>query len=63
MAYDNSVPFSFKKNGIYYFERRVPRDLQDHYLASKIVYSLRTRSSALATSRAMTASHQLDEYW
>lgn len=28
MAYDISVPHSFKKQGIYYFERRVPRELE-----------------------------------
>ena len=63
MAYDNSIPFSFNKNGIYYFERRVPRDLLKHYSSCKISYSLRTRSSAVAASRAIRAAQQLDEYW
>jgi len=63
MAYDKSVPFSFTKNGIYYFERRVPSDLQKHYSSKKISYSLRTRSAPAAASRASRASHQLDEYW
>lgn len=63
MAYDNLVPFSFTKNGIYYFERRVPRDLSRHYSANKIVYSLRTRSAPVAASRATKAALQLDEYW
>lgn len=63
MAYDISVPFSFTKNGIYYFERRVPRDLRKYYSTSKISYSLRTKSSAVAASRATRAAQQLDEYW
>jgi hypothetical protein len=63
MAYDKSVPFSFTKNGIYYFERRVPSDLQKHYSSKKITYSLRTRSGPAAVSRATRAAHQLDEYW
>ncbi len=63
MAYDISVPFSFTKNGIYYFERRVPRDLLRHYSASKISFSLKTRSSTVAASRATKAAQQLDEYW
>ncbi|SMO94235.1 DUF6538 domain-containing protein [Ruegeria faecimaris] len=63
MAYDKSVPFSFTKNGIYYFERRVPRYLQRHYSSRKISYSLRTRSASVAASRASRAAHQLDEYW
>ncbi|WP_321830417.1 DUF6538 domain-containing protein [Thalassovita sp.] len=63
MAYDISVPFSFKKSGIYYFERRVPRDLRRHYSSGKIAYSLRTRSAGVASSRAIKAAQQLDEYW
>ncbi|WP_022703367.1 DUF6538 domain-containing protein [Pseudorhodobacter ferrugineus] len=63
MANDKSVPFSFTKNGIYYFERRVPSDLQKHYSSKKITYSLKTRSAPSAASRASRAAHQLDEYW
>ncbi|OWY01032.1 DUF6538 domain-containing protein [Thioclava sp. IC9] len=63
MAYDNSVPFSFSKSGIYYFERRIPKDLQRHYSTAKIAFSLRTRSASVAASRAMRAAQQLDEYW
>lgn len=63
MAYDNSVPFSFTKNGIFYFERRVPADLLKHYETRKISYSLRTRSIRIAATRARRAADQLDEYW
>ncbi|MGC9418505.1 MAG: DUF6538 domain-containing protein [Rhodovulum sp.] len=63
MAKDISVPFSYTKDGIYYFERRVPRDLRQHYSAAKIAYSLRTRSASVAASRATRAAQQLDEYW
>lgn len=63
MAYDKTVPYSFTKNGIYYFERRVPSDLQRHYQARKITYSLRTRSAPVASSRSSRAAQHLDEYW
>lgn len=63
MAYDILVPFSFTKNGIYYFERRVPRDLLDHYNTKKISYSLKTRSASVAVSRARRAADQLEEHW
>ncbi len=63
MAYDKSVPFSFTKNGIYYFERRVPADLLKHYNTSKIAYSLRTRSVRVAAARARRAADQLDDHW
>ncbi len=61
--YDNLVPFSFTKNGIFYFERRVPTDVLRHYDTRKISYSLRTRSAQVATTRARRAADQLDEYW
>lgn len=63
MAYDILVPFSFTKNGIFYFERRVPTDLLKHYNTRKISYSLRTRSVRVAVTRARRAADQLDEYW
>ena len=63
MAYDKSVPFSFTKNGIYYFERRVPADLMKHYNTKKISYSLRTRSEKVATTRARRAADQLGDHW
>ncbi len=63
MTYDISVTFSFTKNGIYYFERRVPRNLAQHYNSSKITYSLTTRSASVTISRARRAADQLDEYW
>ena len=63
MAYDKSVPFSFTKNGIYYFERRVPTDLVKHYDTRKIAYSLRTRSASIAAARARRAADQLDGHW
>jgi hypothetical protein len=59
--------FSFKhvfvKEGIYYFTRRIPVDLRNHYSSEKIAYSLRTRSRSVAVARATNASCKLDEYW
>jgi len=63
MTYDKLVPFSFTKNGIYYFERRVPADLLKHYDTGKIAYSLRTRSARVAAVRARRAADQLDDHW
>ena len=51
------------KEGIYYFTRRIPVDLRQHYSSGKISYSLRTRSRSIALSRANRAACKLDEYW
>ena len=59
----NSAPYVFVKRGIYYFSRRVPTDLNDHYKAKRIIYSLRTQSSREARSRAVSDALKLDTYW
>lgn len=58
-----AVAFTFVKQGIYYFARKVPNDLRDHYTSSKISFSLRTRKAPVARARATKASQQLDEHW
>lgn len=57
------VPYSFVKDGIYYFTRRVPADLSAFYLTPRIQFSLRTKTARVAVGRAQRASQQLDEYW
>lgn len=63
MLETKTAPFTFVKQGIFYFSRRVPSDLSHHYNASRIMYSLRTRSAVVAISRAQRAAQQLDEHW
>src|SRR6056297_1395834 len=63
MLETKSAPYTFVKLGIYYLSRRVPSDLSHHYSASRITYSLRTRSAVVAASRAHRAAQQLDEHW
>ena len=63
MPYTKLPPYTFEKGGVFYFSRRVPSDLSDHYLSDRIAFSLRTRSSNVALSRARRAADQLDEYW
>ena len=45
MLASKSNSYTFIKNGIWYFSRRIPADLRRHYKTSRISYSLRTRSS------------------
>ena len=58
-----NAPHTFVKDGVFYFVRRVPRDLAHHYRTSKISHSLRTRSPSVAAARATRAAQRLDEYW
>ena len=58
-----SVPFTFNRAGYYYFSRRIPTDLTQHYSYPRIVLGLKTRSPQMARSRALVAAAKLDEYW
>ena len=58
-----SRPFTFVKDGVFYFSRRIPKELRDHYTSPRIAYSLRTKSPSIAEARARRAADQLDEYW
>ncbi|WP_133489370.1 DUF6538 domain-containing protein [Aliiroseovarius marinus] len=58
-----SRPFTFVKDGVFYFSRRIPKELRDHYTSPRIAYSLRTKSPKIAEARARRAADQLDEYW
>ena len=58
-----SVPFTFNRYGYYYFSRRVPADLMQHYSYPRIVQGLKTRSAHTAKTRALVAAAKLDEYW
>ena len=60
---DHLSPYLFRKRGIFYFSRRVPKDLLDHYERSKIVFSLRTKSCRAAKIKATSLASQLEEDW
>ncbi|MBN7757348.1 tyrosine-type recombinase/integrase [Nitratireductor aquimarinus] len=57
------APFLYTKRGVYYFSRRVPEDLKDHYKSPRIAISLRTKSRKVARARAITLAAKLDEDW
>jgi integrase len=63
MSLTKSPAYTFEKDGVFYFSRRIPSVLICHYSSPRIAYSLRTRSSRVAEARARKAADQLDEYW
>ena len=63
MLASKSNSYTFNKNGIWYFSRRIPADLRRHYKTSRIAYSLRTRSVRDARIRAMNDAAKLDRHW
>jgi hypothetical protein len=58
-----SVPYIYQKRGVYYFSRRVPKDLEAYYRCSKIALSLRTKSLKAAKAKSASLASQLEEEW
>jgi len=57
------VPYTFVRGGYYYFTRRVPADLRQHYKYPRIVQGLRTSSPQEAKLHAKIEAAKLDAYW
>ena len=57
------VKHTYVRDGIYYYERRVPKDLERHYPRRKVVFSLRTKGVKIGRSLAQSLTLQLDQYW
>ena len=55
--------YLFKKRGVFYFERRIPSELSDHYSSSKIVKSLKTKNLNRANKLARQLADKLDDHW
>jgi len=55
--------YTFTKRGVYYFSRRIPEDLQQHYQQLRIVRSLHTKQPKEAATAAQLLSSQLDQLW
>ena len=51
------------RSGVYYFVRRIPVDVQQHYRSKRVSMSLRTRSLAAAVRAAKSVMQRLDDYW
>ena len=57
------APYVYARDGIFYFTRRIPKDLLGHYRCPRIVISLRTKSTQAAQTKSVTLAAQLDEEW
>ena len=57
------VHYFWQKGGTYYFVRRIPKDIQEHYSSSRVVICLKTnvRDKALRLSRSF--AQRLEDYW
>ena len=59
----NSIPYTFIRGGYFYFSRRIPVDLNNHYSANRIVVALHTSCPKQARAQSKIAASKLDAYW
>ena len=55
--------YTYVKDGIFYFCRVIPKDLEAHYSRPRFVKSLRTKSRQKASFAAKQIAARLDDQW
>jgi hypothetical protein len=63
MVYQRVAHYLWLKGETYYFNRRVPKDMQAQYKASRIVICLRTSRKDQAIRAARSIAQRLEDYW
>ena len=63
MVYHNSASYLWIKGQTYYFNRRVPKDIQSYYSSSRIVICLKTSRRDRALRSAKSIAQRLEDYW
>ena len=51
------------KSGVYYYVRRVPKDVQKHYARDRVVICLKTKSLYAATRASRSVNAKLEDFW
>ena len=57
------VKYTFKKRDVFYFTRRVPKDIRSHYTRDRIIICLKTKSDASASRACKSLIQKLEDYW
>ena len=63
MMYKIDTPHLYIRDGVYYFVRRIPVDIQSYYSSNRISFSLKTKSLATANRAIKSINQRLDDYW
>ena len=61
--YNYTQQYLQSKDGIFYFVRRVPVDVQPYYSSKRISFSLKTRSLTRAIRACNSILQRLEDYW
>ena len=63
VMYTNASQYVSNRDGVFYYIRRVPHDVRQHYASSRISFSLRTKSQRCALRAAGSVTQRLEDYW
>ena len=55
--------FTYRKDGVFYFCRRIPKDIRHKFKHDRFVMRLRTKSRVFADKLSRAFAVRLDEYW
>ena len=61
--YKSGASYVSCRAGIYYYTRRVPYDVRQHYASARLSFSLRTKSNADALRATQSVTQRLEDYW
>ena len=63
VMYKDADQYVADRDGVFYYVRRVPHDVRQHYASSRISFSLRTKSYQSALRAAKSVTQRLEDYW
>ena len=63
LMYKIGQPHLSMRSGVFYFVRRIPTDVRQHYRADRVSLSLRTKSMPIAARSAASINQRLEDYW
>ena len=63
LMYKSIQPHLSVRSGVFYFVRRIPSDVRQHYRADRVSLSLRTKSMPIAGRSAASINQMLEDYW
>ena len=63
VMYKSGASYVSCRAGVYYYTRRVPYDVRQHYASNRLSFSLRTKSNTGALRAAQSVTQRLEDYW
>ena len=63
LMYKSIASYVSCRAGVYYYTRRIPHDVRQHYASNRLSFSLRTKSNAGALRAAQSVTQRLEDYW